>query len=435
MEERWPTSPTCSCAATCAAARPAWVRHQRRRAARREGVGLSFWYRPLHRGALRGAGRRPRAAAAVPRPHRRLRRRHRAGHGHLPGRASRPLAAQRLDFCIDTRTGRWRSTPLDALATLLGELAQQPAVDLLAGTALADGVDRRAGAGAPRGRHPAVERRAAGRAGRGRRRGAGGGRPRGAGAGAGAADPHPRGRAGPGRPRPPTGGAPAPSSRSARSPRTSCRARSSWPAARSSSSSSAAPTPDGRPSWTPPRRPSPPRPPPPAPAPTAAADADRARALAGAEAERQRAAAEIEAVRARTSAWPRPRARPPASPRCADVPADGAGRARPPRAGRPPPRDRPAHDHPGRPRPAWYARLTLPSAARHDQPSRHSRGGESPFPRRRVSVSVTASLRFHDGRVFTTGGAPYGPGAAESRRELPEQPPDSARPRRASARY
>jgi hypothetical protein len=46
------------------------------------------------------------------------------------------LTAQRLDFGIDTRTGRWRSTPLDALATLLGELAQEPVVTLLAGTAL-----------------------------------------------------------------------------------------------------------------------------------------------------------------------------------------------------------------------------------------------------------------------------------------------------------
>ena len=46
------------------------------------------------------------------------------------------LTAQRLDFGIDTRTGRWRSTPLDALATRLGELTQEPVVTLLAGTAL-----------------------------------------------------------------------------------------------------------------------------------------------------------------------------------------------------------------------------------------------------------------------------------------------------------
>ena len=36
-------------------------------------------------------------------------------------------AARRIDFGIDTRTGRWLSTPLDALATLLGELAQETA--------------------------------------------------------------------------------------------------------------------------------------------------------------------------------------------------------------------------------------------------------------------------------------------------------------------
>ena len=41
-------------------------------------------------------------------------------------------ASARLDFSIDPRTGLWRGTPLDQLAGSLAELAQQPALDLLA---------------------------------------------------------------------------------------------------------------------------------------------------------------------------------------------------------------------------------------------------------------------------------------------------------------
>ena len=42
------------------------------------------------------------------------------------------LAAQRIDFSIDPDTGRWRATPLEQLAGLLTETAQQHALDLLA---------------------------------------------------------------------------------------------------------------------------------------------------------------------------------------------------------------------------------------------------------------------------------------------------------------
>lgn len=53
-------------------------------------------------------------------------------------------AAGRLDFSIDPDTGVWRGTPLEQLATLLTETAQQHALDVLARTplagALADGV-------------------------------------------------------------------------------------------------------------------------------------------------------------------------------------------------------------------------------------------------------------------------------------------------------
>lgn len=53
------------------------------------------------------------------------------------------LATRRLDFAIDPVTGRWRSAPLEQVATLLTELAQQQAIGLVATldltTALATG--------------------------------------------------------------------------------------------------------------------------------------------------------------------------------------------------------------------------------------------------------------------------------------------------------
>jgi regulator of protease activity HflC (stomatin/prohibitin superfamily) len=54
------------------------------------------------------------------------------------------IAAARIDFSIDPETGQWRSTPLDQVAGLLTETAQQYALDLIAATdltqALAAGV-------------------------------------------------------------------------------------------------------------------------------------------------------------------------------------------------------------------------------------------------------------------------------------------------------
>jgi regulator of protease activity HflC (stomatin/prohibitin superfamily) len=43
-----------------------------------------------------------------------------------------------LDFSIDPVGGNWRAKPLDQIATLLAELAQQPALDLLARVPLTD---------------------------------------------------------------------------------------------------------------------------------------------------------------------------------------------------------------------------------------------------------------------------------------------------------
>jgi regulator of protease activity HflC (stomatin/prohibitin superfamily) len=48
------------------------------------------------------------------------------------------VAARRLDFGLELKTGRWRSRPLDQVAQMLTELAQQYALDLLAGLRLAD---------------------------------------------------------------------------------------------------------------------------------------------------------------------------------------------------------------------------------------------------------------------------------------------------------
>src|SRR5690242_8460254 len=54
------------------------------------------------------------------------------------------LAAQRIDFAIDTETGRWRASPLEQVAGLLTETAQQHGLALLARTpltsALVDGI-------------------------------------------------------------------------------------------------------------------------------------------------------------------------------------------------------------------------------------------------------------------------------------------------------
>ena len=46
------------------------------------------------------------------------------------------VTAARVDFSIDPDTGRWRGTPLEQVAGLLTESAQQHAIDLLAGAAM-----------------------------------------------------------------------------------------------------------------------------------------------------------------------------------------------------------------------------------------------------------------------------------------------------------
>ncbi|WP_328851062.1 SPFH domain-containing protein [Micromonospora globbae] len=114
-----------------------WVRLQVGDRVRREGTGLSFWYRPL-RAVL----------SEVPVDDRELPLLFHARtkdfaditvQATVTYRVADPaLAARRLDFSIDPRTGRARSRPLDQVATLLAELAQQPALDLLARMPLAE---------------------------------------------------------------------------------------------------------------------------------------------------------------------------------------------------------------------------------------------------------------------------------------------------------
>ncbi|MGY1811274.1 SPFH domain-containing protein [Blastococcus sp. SYSU D00820] len=61
----------------------------------------------------------------------------------LTSRVTDPaLAAARIDFSIDPGTGRWRGTPLEQVAGLLTESAQQHALDLLATIDLATALTR-----------------------------------------------------------------------------------------------------------------------------------------------------------------------------------------------------------------------------------------------------------------------------------------------------
>jgi regulator of protease activity HflC (stomatin/prohibitin superfamily) len=108
-----------------------WVRHYVKGKVRHEGVGQSFWYRPL-----------TAVLSEVPADDRELPLLFHARTSDFADvtvqatvsyRIAEPQrAAARLDFSIDADRGTWRAQPLDQIATLLAELAQQPALDLLA---------------------------------------------------------------------------------------------------------------------------------------------------------------------------------------------------------------------------------------------------------------------------------------------------------------
>lgn len=114
-----------------------YVQHLRNGEVRRAGAGIAFWFRPA-----------TAALAEVP-----LADREQALLFHartadfqdvavqatVSYRVVDPaLAATRVDFGIDPRSGQWRDTPLEVLGALLTELAQQPALDLLATMGMAD---------------------------------------------------------------------------------------------------------------------------------------------------------------------------------------------------------------------------------------------------------------------------------------------------------
>jgi regulator of protease activity HflC (stomatin/prohibitin superfamily) len=108
-----------------------WVRHYVKGQVKHEGIGQSFWYRPL-----------TAVLSEVPVDDRELPLLFHARTSDFADitvqatvtyRVSEPTqASSRLDFSIDPARGVWRSQPLEQIATLLAELAQQPALDLLA---------------------------------------------------------------------------------------------------------------------------------------------------------------------------------------------------------------------------------------------------------------------------------------------------------------
>ncbi|MGW6270344.1 SPFH domain-containing protein [Streptomyces sp. NPDC055060] len=121
----------------------AHIRHHKRGRLVHDGPGLSFWFRPLSA-----------ALSEVPVDDRELAVTFHARTADFQDvavqatvtyRISDPaLAASRIDFAVDPDTGSWRGAPLEQLASLLTESAQQNALDVLARTplaeALADGV-------------------------------------------------------------------------------------------------------------------------------------------------------------------------------------------------------------------------------------------------------------------------------------------------------
>jgi regulator of protease activity HflC (stomatin/prohibitin superfamily) len=125
------------------AAPTAHIRHHKRGRLVHDGPGLSFWFRAL-----------TAALSEVPVDDRELAMSFHARtsdfqdisvQATITYRISEPAtAAARLDFSVDPETGVWRGAPLDQIATLLTETAQQHALAVLARTplsaALADGV-------------------------------------------------------------------------------------------------------------------------------------------------------------------------------------------------------------------------------------------------------------------------------------------------------
>ncbi|MFE6509046.1 SPFH domain-containing protein [Nocardioides sp. NPDC057767] len=113
------------------------VQHLRNGTVRHSGVGASFWYRPLSA-----------VLSEVPVDDRELPLLFHARTADFQDLTTQatvsfrivdPAAvAGRIDFSIDPENGRWRGSPLDQVAGLLTETAQQYALDLIAARSLAD---------------------------------------------------------------------------------------------------------------------------------------------------------------------------------------------------------------------------------------------------------------------------------------------------------
>ena len=119
------------------------IRHHRRGKLVHDGVGVAFWFRPLS-AALSEVPVDDREQPLLFHA-RSLDFQDLAVQATVTYRVVDPaVASARIDFGIDPDLGLWRSTPLEQLSSLLTELAQQHALDLLARMtlteALADGM-------------------------------------------------------------------------------------------------------------------------------------------------------------------------------------------------------------------------------------------------------------------------------------------------------
>src|SRR6476469_9998356 len=113
------------------------VQHLRNGRTIHAGVGQSFWFRPLSA-----------VLSEIPIDDRELPLVFHARTSDFQDvtvqatvtyRLEDPAAvAQRIDFSMDPGTGRWRSTPLEQVAAMLTEAAQQYALDLVAGKTLTE---------------------------------------------------------------------------------------------------------------------------------------------------------------------------------------------------------------------------------------------------------------------------------------------------------
>lgn len=118
-----------------------YVHHLRSGEVKHAGAGLAFWFRP-----------QSAALAEIPLDDREQSLLFHARTGDFQDvtiqatvnyRVVDPaLAATRIDFSISPESGRWNATPLETLGDLLTELAQQPALELIAGMPMAEALAR-----------------------------------------------------------------------------------------------------------------------------------------------------------------------------------------------------------------------------------------------------------------------------------------------------